>query len=248
MNSLLLDQKFKKFPKLTVLGLSIGFAGIFSQIAIASDYIGNRGVQFNEDTIIEFEFLKSHGAYQSSFGVIDLDTCQTGAQNKIIFDTCDKTPLLSEVKPSDTYASVERRSSFEDDFRRANSDFEGTPGNTVLEPLAEFFFERGKRYAFYLESNFNNKPVGTVYSLDFFNKKGNRQALFNQNPSSELVSRRGVQTEVVNNFSALTNRNGGLVIRFNDTGSDLVQENDQDLDFDDFVVGIGGYENCGCSN
>ncbi len=246
MNSFLPDQNFQKIPKLSVLGLSLGIVSILSQSAIANDYVGNRGVQFQEDTIVEFEFLNSHGAYQSSFGVIDLDTCRADAQNNIIFDSCKKTPLLSEVKPSDTFASVTRRSSYEDDFNRANLDFVGTPGNTVPEPMAEFTFKTGKSYGFYLESNFNNKPVGTVYSLDLLNPRGRRQALFSQT-TRNVVRRDNVFTEEVNAFQSLANENGGLILRFDDTGSNLVKENDQDVDFDDFVIGIGGYEDCGCS-
>jgi len=248
MNSLLPDQNFKKIPKLAVLGLSVGIVSTLSPTAIANDYVGNRGVQFQEDTIVEFEFLKSHGAYQSSFGVIDLETCRTDSQNRIIFDSCAKTPLLSEVKPSDAYASVARRSSFEDDFSSTNIDFEGTPGNTVPQPLSEFTFQKGNRYAFYLESSFNNKPVGTVYSLDFFNKRRRRQALFVEDAVvSQVTRKRASNGANTNHFAALDNENGGLIVRFDDTGSDLVKEANQDIDFDDFVIGIGGYEDCGCS-
>lgn len=247
MNSFLPDQKFKKFPKLAILGLSVGVVSLVSTTAIANDYVGNQGVQFEEDTIVEFEFLKSHGAYQSSFGVIDLDTCRTGAQGKIIFDSCQKSPLISEVKPSDNYASVTRRSTFKDDFNRIDLDFVGTPGNTVPQPMSEFTFKAGKRYGFYLESEFGSKRAGTVYSLDLLNPKGTRQAILREG-TRNVISSDNVLTEEVNKFSALANENGGLILRFDDTGSNLVKEKDQDLDFDDFVIGIGGFEDCGCSN
>ncbi len=246
MNSFLPDQNFKQISKLSVLGLSLGIVSILSQSAIANDYVGNRGIQFQEDTIIEFEFLKSHGAYQSSFGVVDLETCQVGSRNEILFDSCAKTPLLSEVKPSDSYASVERNSTREDDFNRVNLDFEGTPGNTVPEPIAEFNFKRGRRYALYLESNFNGRNAGTVYSLDLINPESRRQALFRQG-TRNVVNTGSILTEEVNAFDSLSNENGGLILRFDDTGSNLVKERNQDMDFDDFVIGIGGYEDCGCS-
>ena len=57
-----------------------------------------------------------------------------------------------------------------------------------------------------------------------------------------MASRRNILTDNVNQFDALLN--GGILIRFDDTGSRLVKEKYQDQDFDDFVVGIGGYEGC----
>ena len=209
------------------------------------DYLGNKGIQFQEDTTIEFEFIKSYGAYQSTFGVIDLDSCQIDGQGKIVYDSCNRTPLLAEVKPSDRPKTVYRRSTYTDDLNRSDDDFVGTPGNTVPEPLAEYTFKEGRRYAFYLESEFDNRSAGVVYSVDFFNTSRNRQALFNEEIPTQLATRRSVPTSEINQFPALSE--GGLILRFDDTGSALVKDSQQDVDFDDFVVGIGGYEGCSCS-
>lgn len=223
------------------LSTSIGTVGLLTFLGLparAVELFGNEGVQFKQDTIVEFEFIVSHGAYQSTFGVVDLDSCATDS-----LDSCEKTPLLWEVKPSDTADTIYRRSSYEDNVKINDfEDFKGTPGNTVPEPLAEFLFKAGKRYAFYLESAFNGKPVGTVYSTNLYNPHNHRQALFNNEPPDyadlRLVTRRNLLVETDDKSDDLVN--GGVLIRWDDTGSELVKEEFQDVDFDDFIVGIGG--------
>lgn len=247
MAKLLTRLRDKKLSKLACTGVSlstIGFLNVFSQSAVANDYIGNKGIQFQENTTIEFEFIESHGAYQSTFGIIDLDSCQNTTGGEILFESCTKIPLLAETKPSDTYQTVSRRSTYEDDLNRSDRDFKGTPGNTVSKILAEFTFQTGKRYVFYLESQYEGEFAGIVYSVDFFNEQNHRQALFNEEiPATQLATRRNIPNSEKNQFEALAN--GGLLLRFDDTGSKLVKEEDRDVDFDDFVVGIGGYEGCG---
>lgn len=228
---------------LSVLG-ALGLLNVLSLPAAAQDIVGNQGIRFDEDTIVELEFIESHGAYQSTFGVINLDSCQAEPSGVIIFDTCEKTPLLSEAKPSDTYQSVYRRSTYETDSQHSRSeDFLGTPGNTVPEPNAEFLFEAGKRYAFYLESQFDGKPAGIVYTTDLFNSRGNRQALFNEEAlTTEEVAKRRNNPAYRNKFEALVE--GGLLINLDDTGSKLVKTDLEDADFDDFIVGVGGGYAC----
>ena len=232
--------------KITCLGISVGTLGLLNVLSLPAsgeDILSNRGIRFDEDTIVEFEFKESHGAYQSTFGVIDLDSCQTDPSGVIMFDTCVKTPLLKEVKPSDTFDTVYRRSSYET-TQGIDNDFLGSPGNTVPEPLAEFMFEANRKYAFYLESQFNGKPAGIVYSTDFFNSQGNRQALFSdEDLSTEAVAKRRDNPEFnENKFASLID--GGVLVSIDDTGSQLVQDSLQDTDFDDFKVGIGGGYTC----
>jgi hypothetical protein len=226
---------------------TVGFLNVFSQPAFsqpatANDYIGNQGVEFKEDTIVEFEFIESHGAYQSTFGVIDLDSCQTTGEGRVNFDSCDKTPLLAETKPSDISENVIRQSTYENNLEGSNYDFLGTPGDTVPVPMAEFTFQSGKKYAFYLESYYEGRLAGVVYSVDFFNSQSNRQALFNEEIPTKLATRRNISNSQINQIDSLVN--GGLLLKLDDTGSALVKDDYQDVDFDDFVVGIGGYENC----
>lgn len=232
----------KFFPG-KLLGVSLGVLGLMHAMSLraSADVVGNQGIRFSEDTIVEFEFIESHGAYQSTFGVIDLDSCQTGSGDIINFDTCTKTPLLSEVKASDKFDTVYRRSTYETDLQEArNNDFLGTPGDTVPDFEQEFVFESSKRYAFYLESQFDGKPAGTVYTTDLINARGNRQALFNEEglTAEAVAKRRNTSGDEVNKFDYLVD--GGLLINFDDTGSTLVKTDNEDVDFDDFIVGMGG--------
>ncbi|MCC0176487.1 hypothetical protein I4641_05780 [Waterburya agarophytonicola K14] len=234
-------------PNLTCLGISFGVLGllnVMSLSAVAEDIVGNQGVKFDEDTIVEFEFIESHGAYQSTFGVIDLDSCQAGSDGGIIFDSCDKTPLLSEVQASDSFDfdDVYRESSYETDLQAGrNNDFLGTPGKTVPNYLAEYTFKADKIYAFYLESQFDGKPAGVVYTTNLINDKGNRQALFHEEDltTQTVAQRRNTAAFDANKFDALID--GGLLVNLDDTGSALVKTDNEDADFDDFIVGIGGY-------
>ena len=225
---------------------TLGLLNVFSLPAAAKDIVSNKGIKFDEDTIVEFEFIESHGAYQSTFGVIDLDSCQSDPSGIVLFDTCTKTPLLKEVKPADTYDTVYRRSTYETDSSKnnRNKDFLGTPGNAVPEAMAEFLFEAQRRYAFYLESQFNGRPAGIVYTTDFFNSQGNRQALFNEEglTKQEIAQRRNTSSFNENQFDSLID--GGVLLNFDDTGSTLVRESLQDTDFDDFIIGIGGGYSC----
>ena len=238
-----MKQSMANFCLSKIFGISLGTVGIFNALGMAAtaDIVGNQGIRFHEDTIVEFEFIESHGAYQSVFGVIDLDSCQTNSAGIIDFDSCIKTPLLAEVKASDKFDTVYRRSTYETDLQEArNNDFLGTPGDTVPDFEQEFIFEAEKRYAFYLESEFDGKPAGTVYTTDLINSRGNRQALFNEEglTAAAVAKRRSIVGDNLNKYDFLVD--GGLLINFDDTGSTLVKTNDEDADFDDFIVGMGG--------
>ena len=179
-----LAQSLRK-SNMMLMGVSLGTVGFLYSMtpsAIAEDYFGSNNIQFDQDTIIEFEFIKSHGAYQSTFGVIDIDSCEIEPGGEIIFNSCDKTALLVEAKASDDQDTVFRRSTYEDSLinQSLEPDFVGTPGNAVPRPTSEFRFEAGKRYVFYLESSYDGKPAGVVYSADILNSQGNIQALWAQ--------------------------------------------------------------------
>jgi hypothetical protein len=209
------SKKSYSFVELTMLVgvMVVGVLGMFSKPAQATDQFGTKGVQFDVDTIVEFEFVESHGAYQSTFGVMNLDTGE-------------KTPLLAEVKPSDNFQNVKTPS----DYRRTASkdDFTGTPGNTVPQPLAEFAFKANKRYVFYLESTYNGRLAGMVYSSNAQNPGGNQQAKF----EGEVAGL----------------ANGGTINLWDDTGSVLVRQNQNDADFNDFIVRAGGHIACPYAN
>jgi hypothetical protein len=200
--------------KIKAIAALIFTAGLLSTVspAMAIEQFDNQGIQFDEDTIVDFEFLESHGAYTSNFGVMDLDTGE-------------KIPLLVETKSADLEDVVNRPSDYQDNNENAKAnDFLGTPGNTVPQPFASFTFKAGSRYVLYLESSYNNNPAGIVYSTNL------------QNPVQSQ------QTKFIGDLPKLGD--GGVILRWNDTGSKLVKENDQDVDFDDFSIGVGGGVKC----
>ncbi|MGD1910888.1 MAG: hypothetical protein ACFB2X_08550 [Rivularia sp. (in: cyanobacteria)] len=159
---------------------------------------------------------RTFGAYQSVFGVRNETTGEE-------FD------LIGETKPSDlSMSDYERTLNQPSDGLTDNpNDFQGTIGNgkALLPPgTAQFRFKAGNKYSFYLKSQFRGRNVGVVYSTDVKNPAGNRQAKF------------------VGGFSALAN--GGAVIRWDDTNSQIPRVNQNDNDFDDFIVKVGGHEKC----
>jgi hypothetical protein len=122
------------------IGLLLGAmaAGLLSSFATpvrAQDVFDNQGIQFPEDTTIEFEFIRSQGANRSVLGIINLDTNE-------------RTELFAEEKPYDRFIPGQSLPN-----RPVPSDFIGTvEGGTVQSRMNEFTFRANNRYAFYLES------------------------------------------------------------------------------------------------
>jgi hypothetical protein len=142
-----MKQRKGKRERIARLGLlmgaiAAGFVSSFATPVKAQDLFENQVVQFPVDTTIEFEFKESHGAYQSTLGILDLDT---GQPVKVLF---------SETKPYDAFGAGESQVRAPGQNNTGTSiDFLGTvQGGTVQNQLTEFTFEANKRYAFYLES------------------------------------------------------------------------------------------------
>jgi hypothetical protein len=110
--------------------------GSFVQPASAAEQFNPQGVQFDRDTIIEFEFLGSNNQAQSTFGVVNLATGQ-------------RTPLIAETRATD---------------KPKGKDYRGTAGKAVRKPYAEFTFQSNTAYGFYLESKLKGKAPVVVYS------------------------------------------------------------------------------------
>lgn len=206
--------------RLSVIALlnAAGFLSTVSRPVQAIEQFGNSGIEFDVDTIVEFQFVGSQGAYQSTFGVINLDTGE-------------KIPLLYEVKPSDNPQNVNTPTDYRQSALRSSTslsvskpDFVGTGNNTVPQPLVDFEFKANTRYAFYLESNYNGRPAGILYSKDIQNPGNSQQVKF----QGELS----------------TLENGGVVLLWDDTGSVLVKPSQEDRDFNDFIVRAGGHLAC----
>jgi hypothetical protein len=129
--------KLSKFGKLLMGCGAIATAavGTLVQSASAAEQFNNQAVQFDRDTIVEFQFLSSNNAAQSTFGVLNLTTGE-------------KTALISETRAAD----------------KPGKNYTGTAGKTVRKPFAEFTFKSGTAYTLYLESSAKGKPATTVYS------------------------------------------------------------------------------------
>ncbi|BAU13624.1 hypothetical protein_185 [Leptolyngbya sp. NIES-3755] len=194
--------------RISTIAFTLSLGWLTSSLAIparAADLsIGNEGIRVNRDATLESEFVESHGAYQSTFGVINLTTKE-------------KTPLLIETKPSDSPDSIFRPSTKIDDVGTPQ-DFPGTPGNAVPQPTGRMTFRPNNDYVFYLESSFNGRPTGILYSTDRLNPNAEQHVRF------------------TGNINALC-QTGGMQLGWDDTGSRIVRDRPaQDRDFDDFVV------------
>jgi hypothetical protein len=212
---------------LFIAAVAAGILGVFSSEAQAQsnllvqaqsqEFFDNRGISFTQDTVVQFEFVRSFGAYQSVFGV----------RNE---NTGEEVNLIGEVKPSDlTPFEYNQALNKPSDGQTDNpNDFPGTLGNAVPLPrIAEFTFKAGNRYSFYLRSQFKESDAGILYSTDMKNSSGTRQAKF------------------VGDFSALSSGTG-VFIRWDDTNSRIPRVDQNDNDFDDFIVRAGGYEEYLC--
>ena len=109
--------------------------GSLIQSVSAAEQFNNQSVQFERDTIIEFQFLESNNPALSTFGVLNLATGE-------------KTPLISKARAQD----------------KPGKNHHGTAGKAVRKPFAEFTFKSGTPYTLYLESTLKGKGTTTVYS------------------------------------------------------------------------------------
>lgn len=170
---------------------------------------GTNGIKFTEDTSVNFNFKESHGMYQSSLGIYNVNG----------FTLSKVADLFSETKSSDN--------------GRAN-EWKGTLGNTVLgSGSAAFTFLANQVYTLGL----NSGSDGMVYSTSGLNlnvaSTGSQQAVFGGAPLWSALGK-----ETTNNFQAAGNYtdglgslfNGGTTISFDDRG------NGNDKDFQDFTV------------
>lgn len=142
-----MKQRKRKSDRIALVQLlmgaiAAGLVGSLTAPAQAQDSFGNQVVQFPVDTTVEFEFKESHGSYQSSLGIVNLDT---GQPVKVLF---------SEVKPYDFAGTGQPQPSSPGQNNTGTSiDFLGTvQGGTVENQFSEFTFQANTRYGFYLES------------------------------------------------------------------------------------------------
>jgi hypothetical protein len=148
--------QLSKFRKLLIGCGAIATAafGTLVQSASAAEQFNDKTVQFDRDTIIEFQFLSSNNSAQSTFGVLNLATNE-------------KTPLISEARAQD----------------KPGKNYMGTSGKSVRKPYAEFTFKSGTPYTLYLESTVKGKGTTTVYSVPEKNG-GSQLAKFNNDATA----------------------------------------------------------------
>jgi len=168
---------------------------------------GTRGISFAKNTEITFTFVESHGKYQSSLGIYEVN-------NSI--PSLVKT-LFSETKSSDNGAA---------------NEYKGTLGNTVLGPgKVSFTFLANTIYTLGLDSAGYFKNV--VYSTSALNSRGTQQAVFGDLSLGNALTLDKTDNfqaagQFQNGLGSLFN--GGALISFDDRG------NNNDKDFQDFTV------------
>lgn len=189
--------------------IASGLMGTLATSVQAQDIFDNRALQFPEDTIVEFEFLQSHGSYQAALGV----------RNET---TGEETILFQEVKPYDAFGTNQfMESSLGQNDLGSGSDFVGTiEGGTVPNRLSEFLFKANNRYVFFLESV---SPTGQtrrniVSTQNFAQFNGRLDGGRNGNMTgTRLAWEDGGQVEVGSDsdFDDFVIEAGGYLIDFN---------------------------------
>ncbi|MEC4894881.1 MAG: hypothetical protein SAL07_22010 [Oscillatoria sp. PMC 1051.18] len=201
-------------------------AGVVTSLATPTqaqvrDVFDNQAIQFAEDTIVEFEFVGTHGSFQSTIGI----------RNET---TGEEIALFREVKPYDDFGrSGTEQAVPGQNNTGTNLDFVGTIGDAV---------QPGPRVNVV---NVSGKPQGAVVEFPF--QAGNRYTLYLDSVSATGQTRRRVlSTQVFANFDGnFASLSGGT--RGNITGSRIAWEDGgqpevgNDSDFDDFVLEAGGF-------
>jgi len=196
-----------------VAGTSLLAASAPAQLPgeVQQDTLGNRAFVFSEDTVVEFEVKETHGAYQSTVGIVNLDRRE-------------QTVLFREVKPYDNYGDRQRQPASPGVNNTGTPiDYLGTVGGGTIvngegnaSSLVEFTFKAGERYTLYLESV---SPTGatrrTVQAINL--NAAQFQGGLDSGQDNELV---------------------GTRISWDDQG---LPRPGKDNDFDDFVLEAGGY-------
>jgi len=235
-----MKQIERKGDRLVAVRLILGAiaTGLIGSLAVpvqaqpARDEFDNRAIQFAEDTIVEFEFDKSYGVYQSTFGIVNLGSCSGRT-----VDTCQKTELFREVRPFDKGEAL----TLEDQRRAAGrqtrdpNDFIGTPGITLQGATRKkFTFQANTPYAFYLDSAYIHDVAikDSNGSIRVERRTDNKPTVYSVNTESTRLSE---------GFAGLSR--GGVRVQWDDTGIARVSQPGQinsDGDFNDFVVIAGG--------
>ncbi|NJN72829.1 MAG: hypothetical protein HC799_08515 [Limnothrix sp. RL_2_0] len=206
-----------------LLGCSLLALGLAPVKAQANTSFSSQGISFDQDTVVEFEFIQSHGSYRTVFGMIDRNTNQ-------------KQVIFQENQPYDDYQFQEYLPNIGMHDTGSDQDYVGTFGKTVtsgsgLVAVKAFGKPNGQVVEVPFKANHQY-----VFFLDVFNERGQ---LVNQLLSTQNVASFNGDLE-----GGSGSRNGygdritGISLLWEDGGR---LESESDFDFDDFVVEAGGF-------
>jgi len=195
---------------------------------------GTSGILFDRDTNINFTFQTSHGAYQSSLWVAQLDSDNT------YYDSIAR--LFYEIQPSDNGSADEWKGSFGTAVTSDNGSITQTftfLKDQIYALLLWSDIGNGEEFGEYVSSStFMNSPewwaADTGFRRDDCQVTGCQQAVFGNfmldyNSNGSFINMNGGNGPEQYSFVTMTQLAQGIQISFDDTGS-----NDQD--FQDFTV------------
>lgn len=205
-----------------MLGIGVVSLSLMPSQAQANTNFNGQSIRFDQNTIVEFEFVQSHGSYRTVFGMINQTT---GA----------KTVIFQENQPYDDYQFTDYAPNPMQHDTGSNQDFVGTFGKTVTPGIglkAVPTFGRPDGQVVEVPFNANHQYV---FFLDVFDEQG---TFVNQ-----LLS----TSNAANFDGSLQGGQGRDSYRRSITGTSLLWEDGgriesgDDLDYDDFVVEAGGF-------
>ncbi|MBE9164895.1 MULTISPECIES: PEP-CTERM sorting domain-containing protein [Microcoleaceae] len=196
---------------------------------------GTKGIQFDEDTSINFTFNESHGSYQSSLWVAQAQSGNTGYTNI--------AKLFYELQPSDNGAADESKGSFGNAVTSDNGSITQTfkfLGNQTYALLLWSDSGTGKPFEQYVSSStFMNSPdwfaANTQFRRDDCVLTGCQQAVFGDfkldyNSSDSFINVNGGKGPEQYSLLTLAQLAQGAKISFDDAGGG------NDADFQDFII------------
>ena len=194
--------------KTLIIGITAATAtAMFGVAGPASAFtFGTNGISFETNQDIQFSFVSSNGAFQSTLKIFEV--LKNGKLQAV-----DDGVLFTEVKPSDD---------------GPNNGYRGTLGNAVQQVNSTFRFLANTVYTLGLVSTWNDKDAGAVYSTSSLNLKGthSQRAVFGSTGGEE-----GQTFTEANTFLSGNPLTGPVAIAFED-----IQFGNGDNDFNDFVV------------
>lgn len=196
---------------------------------------GTKGIQFEEDTSINFTFDQSHGSYQSSLWVAQAQSGNTGYTNI--------ARLFYEFQPSDKGDADEWKGSFGNSVASENGSITQTFKFLQDQTYALLLWSdsgSGKQFEQYVSSStFMNSPewfaANTQFRRDDCVLTGCQQAVFGDfgldyNSSNSFANINGGKGPEQYSSIAMAQLARGTKISFDDAGGG------NDADFQDFTV------------